>query len=96
MINPKYRFWADGGSTNHVDDEVIVMDFDQRRQYSIRGPSSFLRLADEGHEGIDAIEVLKRYMDEIDPAVHTINVDATGALVSTSSDPEQDCQQAFF
>ncbi|KAH0343058.1 hypothetical protein KCU83_g9017, partial [Aureobasidium melanogenum] len=96
MINPKYRFWADGGSTNHVDDEVIVMDFDQRRQYSIRGPSSFLRLADEGREGIDAIEVLKRYMDAIDPAVHTINVDATGALVSTSSDPEQDCQQAIF
>ncbi|KAH0016497.1 hypothetical protein KCU78_g7836, partial [Aureobasidium melanogenum] len=96
MIDPKYRFWADGGSTNHVDDEVIVMDFDQRRQYSIRGPSSFLRLADEEREGIDAIEVLKRYVDEIDRAVHTINVDATGALVSTSSDPEQDCQQAIF
>lgn len=97
MIDPEYRFFADsGGGTNHINDEVIVMDFDQGRHYSIRGPSSFLRLADEEREGSDAIEVLKRYMNELDPAVHTLNVDATGTLVSTSSDPEQDCQQAIF
>ncbi|KAH0368000.1 hypothetical protein KCU65_g4241, partial [Aureobasidium melanogenum] len=96
MIDPKYRFWVDCSSTNHVDDDITVMDFDQRRHYRIQGPSSFLRLADDEREGVDAIEVLKRYMDEIDPAVHTINVDATGALVSTSSDPEQDPQEAIF
>ncbi|CAD0095883.1 unnamed protein product [Aureobasidium mustum] len=76
MIDPAYRFFADsGGGTNHVNDEVIIMDFDQRRHYSIRGPSSFLRLADEACEGSDAIEVLKRYMNELDPAVQTLNVD---------------------
>ena len=97
MIDPEYRFFADSGScTNHINDEVIVIDFDQGRHYSIRGPSSFLRLADEEREGSDAIEVLKRYMNELDPAVHTLNVDATDTLVSTSSDSEQDCQQAIF
>ncbi|KAG9953303.1 hypothetical protein KCU85_g1403, partial [Aureobasidium melanogenum] len=95
MIDPKYRFWVDCSSTNHVNDDITVMDFDQRRHYRIRGPSSFLRL-DHEREGVDAIEVLKRYMNELDPAVHTINVDATGALVSTSSDPEEDPQAAIF
>lgn len=97
MIDPEYRFFADsGGGTNYVNDEIIVMDFDQNRHYSIRGPSSFLRIVDEEREGSDGIEVLKRYMDELDPAIHTLKVDATGALVSTSSDPEEDPQQAIF
>ncbi|KAK6000963.1 hypothetical protein QM012_003046 [Aureobasidium pullulans] len=97
MIDPEYRFYTDNGSwTNHVEDQIVVMDFDQRRHYAIRGPSSFLRLADEERDGIDGIEVLKRYMDQIDPAIHTLFVDATGTLVSTSSDPEEDPQQAIL
>ncbi|CAD0111009.1 unnamed protein product [Aureobasidium uvarum] len=96
MIDPKYRFWAGGGATNHINDEFNVMDFDQRRYYSIRGPSSFLRMSDEERDGCDAIEVLKRYMDELDPAVHTLTVDASGNLISTSSDPDDDRQMAIF
>ncbi|THX67138.1 hypothetical protein D6D05_09961 [Aureobasidium pullulans] len=96
MIDPDYRFWADGGMTNYLDDEVFVMDWDQQRHYTISGPSSFLRIEDEEKDGCAAIDVLRRYMNQLDPGVHTIRVDAEGSLVSTSSNPEEDPEYAIF
>ncbi|THW11730.1 hypothetical protein D6C98_02143 [Aureobasidium pullulans] len=96
MIDPDYRFWADGGMTDYLDDEVFVMDWDQQRHYTISGPSSFLKIEDEEKDGCAAIDVLRRYMNQLDPGVHTIRVDAEGSLVSTSSNPEEDPEYAIF
>ncbi|KEQ85356.1 hypothetical protein M438DRAFT_404823 [Aureobasidium pullulans EXF-150] len=96
MIDPDYRFWADGGMTDYLDDEVFVMDWDQQRHYTISGPSSFLKIEDQEKDGCAAIDVLRRYMNQLDPGVHTIRVDAEGSLVSTSSNPEEDPEYAVF
>ncbi|KAG2164508.1 hypothetical protein JADG_004247 [Aureobasidium aubasidani] len=96
MIDPDYRFWADGGMTDYLDDEMFVMDWDQQRHYTISGPSSFLRTEDENKDGCAAIDVLRRYMNQLDPGVHTIRVNAEGSLVSTSSNPGEDPEYAVF
>lgn len=96
MVDPDYRFWADGGMSDYLDDEVFVMDWDQQRHYTISGPSSFLKIEDEEKGGCAAIDVLKRHMNQLAPGVHTIRVDAEGSLVSTSSNPEEDPEYAIF
>lgn len=90
MIDPKDRFWVDGGGTNGIHDNVFIMDWDQRRHYSVHGPSQLLMLEDEEIGGEPGVEILKRHLDSLDPEVHTIWVDATGSLVKTSSSLDDD------
>jgi serine/threonine protein kinase len=95
MIKPEDRFWIGGGSTNFVQDEAFIMDWEQRRHYTVFGPCSLIRLQDELEDEV-AIDILKRYLDDLDPKVHTIWVDAEGSLVSTSSDPKEDKEFAIY
>src|SRR5882757_1527300 len=85
MIRPEDRFWITSEAiTGNVHTSNII-DWDQRRWYTVTGPKKLLP-AEEGLE----IEILKRHIDQLGPNVHSITVDDDGLLVSISSDPEDD------
>lgn len=85
MINPDERFWVGSRLDNGVEQTTTVFDWDQRRQYKVTGPAKSLLDEDDSE-----IEVLKKFVDQLDPAVHTIVVDEQDSVVSLSSDPEKD------
>ncbi|GAB7355869.1 hypothetical protein MBLNU459_g6526t1 [Dothideomycetes sp. NU459] len=91
MIDPEYRYWVPSRLVNDYQTNAKVHDWDQRRYYTIIGPTKYFPEEDDDL----VISVLKRHIDELDKDVHTLKVDEEGTLVSTSSDPEQDDSLVF-
>ena len=86
MIDPNWRFWSPSGAllcggpwTWHV------IDWDQRRHFSVTGSKETLP------DDPDAIEYLKRYITRLGPSDYAITVSDNGELLSISSQPEDDC-----
>ncbi|KAK2882709.1 hypothetical protein FQN49_000071 [Arthroderma sp. PD_2] len=80
MIPPAYRFYVTGGGLfpegPHTWD---VIDWDLRRWFQVTGPAEALP------EDTDGIAVVRRYVDQLSPDVHCLEIDAQGNLLSTSS-----------
>jgi len=94
MIEPEDRFWItfEAVFPDFPDDQhtTNIIDWDQRRWYTIKGSTKFLP-PEEGRE----IDVLKRYIDLLAQNVHSITVDDEGLLVAVSSNPEDDETQVI-
>jgi hypothetical protein len=84
MIDPDDRFWIESITHMYTQWTTNILDWDQRRLYTIVGHTSVF----EENEDL-AIDVLKRHINHIDPDVHKIFVDVDGTLISTTSDPEE-------
>lgn len=85
MIAPKDRFWVTSEAIMgdlHIGN---VIDWDQRRCYTIRGSTNVI----PAEEDIN-IDILKRHIDQLGQRVHSFTVDDEGRLVSVSSAPEDD------
>lgn len=91
MIDATYRFWIEEIQVTGAEWATSILDWDQRRLYRVVGNESIF----EENEEL-AIEFLRQHIENIDQHVHTIVVDDRGALVSTSSDPEQDTTCAVY
>ncbi|OBT72659.1 hypothetical protein VF21_08570 [Pseudogymnoascus sp. 05NY08] len=85
MITPSDRFWVVGEQVKGNVHTGQVIDWDQRRWYTIEGPVSLI----PPDEDVD-IDVLKRYIGQLGQTVQSITVDDKGLLVKVSSDPEDD------
>ncbi|KFY75330.1 hypothetical protein V499_04701 [Pseudogymnoascus sp. VKM F-103] len=85
MIEPSDRFWVVGEQVKGNVHTGQVIDWDQRRWYTIEGPVSLI----PPDENVD-IDVLKCYVGQLGQTVQSITVDDKGLLVKVSSDPEDD------
>lgn len=85
MIDPSDRFWVVGEQVKRNVHTGQVIDWDQRRWYTVEGPVSLI----PPDEDVD-IDVLKRYVGQLGQTVQSITVDDKGILVKVSSDPEDD------
>jgi hypothetical protein len=84
MIGPSHRFWVASEQITGSVHTGQVIDWDQRRWYTIHGPLSFI----PPEENVD-VDILKRYIGQLGQTVQSITVDDKGQLV-VSSDPEDD------
>jgi hypothetical protein len=62
MIDPEDRFWIEGIGHMYTQWTTNIVDWDQRRFYTVVGHTSVF----EENEDL-AIDVLKRNIDRIDP-----------------------------
>ncbi|KZF19127.1 hypothetical protein L228DRAFT_251216 [Xylona heveae TC161] len=85
MIRPEDRFWVCSESVTGDLHAGTVIDWDQRRWYTINGSIKFIPPEEDKD-----IDVLKRYIDHLAPSVYSITVDDDGLLTSVSSAPEDD------
>ncbi|KFY71689.1 hypothetical protein V499_08116 [Pseudogymnoascus sp. VKM F-103] len=85
MIDPTYRFWSPyEDKPNGGPYSWHILDCDQRRWVTVTGsPKAVPR-------DPDAIKILRRHIDQLDPAVHKITVSDEGDIVSISSDPNDE------
>lgn len=85
MIEPSDRFWVVGEQVKGNVHTGQVIDWDQRRWYTIEGPVSLI----PPDENVD-IDVMKCYVGQLGQTVQSITVDDKGLLVKVSLDPEDD------
>ncbi|KAI9670485.1 MAG: hypothetical protein M1817_004352 [Caeruleum heppii] len=90
MLSPEGRF-GEYGALLFVEGPNVyyIVDWDQRRWYSVSGSYKALRTAD------DAIRDLARHIDQLGPDVCAITVSDAGELVSVSTDPDDDVTLAL-
>jgi hypothetical protein len=91
MIDADDRYWIESIFQTGTTWTTNILDWDQRRRYTVVGHTSVF----EANEEL-ALDVLKKYINHIDKAVHTIVIDDEGALVSTPSKPEEDYSSAVY
>ncbi|RDL31987.1 Uncharacterized protein BP5553_09389 [Venustampulla echinocandica] len=89
MIDQDYRFSVISATVYGPEHVSTVMDWDQRRCYTISGSTTFMP-PDEDLE----IGFLKRHINHLAPNVRSITIDDKGLLVTVSSDPEDDATLA--
>ncbi|KFY47289.1 hypothetical protein V494_00044 [Pseudogymnoascus sp. VKM F-4513 (FW-928)] len=85
MIDPSDRFWVVGEQVMGNLHTGQVIDWDQRRWYTVKGPLSLIP-----PDGDVDIDILKRYVGQLGQTVQSITVDDKGLLIKVSSDPEDD------
>lgn len=85
MIDPRARFWSPYGDLlNGGPYSWHILDCDQRRWVTVTGSAKALP------DDPDAIEILSRHIDQLDPDVHKITVSDEGDIVSISSSPKHE------
>ena len=81
MIPPDWRFWSPEGALFPGGPHTwLVIDWDQRQWYKLTGPAE--TLPDEE----DAINYLRKYVDQLGPDVYPLELSIDGELIGTSSD----------
>ncbi|OBT58846.1 hypothetical protein VE04_00847 [Pseudogymnoascus sp. 24MN13] len=85
MIDPRCRFWSPYGALFPGGPNLWhILDCDQRRWVTVAGSQKALP------DDPDAIEILSRHIDQLDPGVHKITVSDEGDIISISSDPDDE------
>ncbi|MCJ1369124.1 hypothetical protein MMC20_000332 [Loxospora ochrophaea] len=89
MIPPHNRLWSPSGNLYPGGPHTWhVIDWDQRRYISVTGS------AEAFPEEEQAIEALGKFIDQLGPEVHEVEISDDGELLSTSSNPCRDITPA--